>query len=484
MHKEEMLSMLEGFNVMSDSKYKGLKVALYARVSSLEQVLHGGSLAMQEDALNKWAKENGCTVYDTYIDDGHSATTEKRPALQRMIADSEHFDMVIFIKLDRFSRGVRSYYNIMDKLERTKTDWKAIFEEYDTTTVEGRFAINLYLTISQREADIAGERTRAVFKHKFDRGECTFANPPRGYKFSKEDGRRVLVVDEKSSRYVVAAFRHFLQFGSVRYTQTYLIDEYNERIDYELLRKLLSNKMYIGTYVHKQHGEFRDFCPPLISEKTFFDVQDLLEKNAKVYSDKKKQKHTYIFSGLLKCEKCGRRLAGGRKSKRNGENVYYTKYYRCPSHSNKRDCTNNYPLTEQKVEKFLLENVRAMLSDRIITYTVEEKETNLKGISAKIAAAKSKLKKVRDLFYADKISDEDYNADYDRFSAELEKLEEEHKKEVEKMEHFDIELYKAFLDQPFETIYKTFDEHDRRRLWLSVIDHIVASKAQLDPRFF
>lgn len=482
MHKEEMLSMLEGYNVMSDSKYKGLKVALYARVSSLEQVIHGGSLAMQEDALNKWAKENGCTIYDTYIDDGHSATTEKRPALQRMIADSENFDMVIFIKLDRFSRGVQSYYRIMDKLDRTKTHWKAIFEEYDTTTVEGRFAINLYLSISQREADVAGERTRAVFKHKFEKGECTFANPPKGYKFDKTDGKRKLVVDEKTSVYVVEAFRHFLQFGSVRYTQTFLIDEYGESIDYELLRKLLSNKMYIGTYVHRKHGEFRDFAPPLVSEKTFYAVQDLLEKNAKRYT--KEQKHTYIFSGLLKCEKCGRRLAGGRKSKKNGEDVYYTKYYRCPAHANKRNCDNNYPLTEKKVEKFLLENVRTLLSDRIITYTIEEKETDLKAITAKIAAIDKKLKKVRDLFYDDKISDEDYNADYAKFTAELQRLKEEQHKAVEKMEHFDINLYKAFLDQPFETIYKTFDEDERRRLWLSVIDHVVASKTRLDPRFF
>lgn len=482
MHKEEMLSMLEGYNVASNSKYKGLKVALYGRVSSLEQVIYGGSLAMQEDALNKWAKENGCTVYGTYIDDGHSATTEKRPALQRMIADAEHFDMIIFIKLDRFSRGVQSYYRIMDKLERTKTHWKAIFEEYDTTTVEGRFAINLYLSISQREADVAGERTKAVFKHKFEKGECTFSAPPKGYKFVKENGRRLLAVDEKASTYVVEAFRHFLQFGSIRYTQTFLIDEYGERIDYDLLRKLLSNKMYIGIYVHKQHGEFRDFAPPLVSEKTFYDAQDLLEKNAKRYT--RKQKHTYIFSGLLKCEKCGRRLAGGRKTKKKNGKTYYTKYYRCPANSNKRDCENNYPVPENKVEKFLIANVRDMLSDKIITYTIEERQSNLNAITAKIASVKGKLKKVRDLFYDGAISDEDYHMDYNEFTDQIEKLQDEQKAAIEKMEHFDIELYKAFLEQPFEKIYETFDENDRRRLWLSVIDHIVVSKQNIDTRFF
>ena len=484
MHKEEMLSMLEGFNVMSDSKYKGLKVALYARVSSLEQVLHGGSLAMQEDALNKWAKENGCTIYDTYIDEGCSATTEKRPALQRMIADSEHFDMVIFIKLDRFSRGVRSYYKIMDQLERTKTHWKSIFEEYDTTTVEGRFAINLYLTIAQREADIAGERTRDVFKHKFEKGECPFAHAPKGYKIERIDGRRVLVVDEKTSLFVIAAFRHFLQFGSLRQTQAFIVSEYGEHIDPDALRKILSNKIYIGTYVHKTHGEYKDFAPPLISVKTFFEAQDMLEKNAKVYKTKIKEKRTYIFSGLLKCEKCGRRLAGGHKQWTRGGKTYKYKIYRCPLNNSQRACENSYPLPEHKVEKFLLENVRSLLSDRIITYTIEEKETDLKVILSKIDAVKGKIKKVRALFYAEKISDEDYNEDYAIFSEELEQLESEYQRAKEKMQHFDVERYKVFLSQPFEDIYEGFDEHERRRLWLSVVDDITASKHELEPRFF
>lgn len=467
------------------SLYKGMRVAIYIRVSTLEQAVHGGSLEMQKDELLKWAKENGCIVHEIYVDDGFTATNLKRPALKKMLAEAENFDLIIFIKLDRFSRGVGNYYKIMERLNEANTNWKAIHEDYDTTTPDGRFKINMMLSFAEREAAAAGERTRAVFKHKIQNGECTFSIAPRGYTFSTEDGKRRLAIDKEGAKLIQTIFDHFQNFGSVRFTQTHLIEEHGITINYTLLRNLLSNKMYIGIYEHKEHGEFDNFCPVIIQPAQFFAVQRMLEKNAKKYP--KEKKHTYIFSGLLRCCNCGRRLSGGISTSTKNGKKYRRKIYRCPNSANERDCPHKYPVPERKVEKFLLENVRALLEDRIITYNIEkEKAANspIVQIEGKIKKLENRMAKLKDLFYDDLIEKSEYEQDFKKFKQEISDLRAKQEQEKTKEEHFDIDLYRSFLEQDFENIYASLSEEDRRRLWLSVVDNIVIAKDHYQPVFF
>ena len=74
---------------------------IYARYSSDNQ---------PEESIEEcteYAKRNDITIIDTYIDRAFSATTDKRPAFQKMIKDSAKnmFDVIIVCKLDRFARN-------------------------------------------------------------------------------------------------------------------------------------------------------------------------------------------------------------------------------------------------------------------------------------------------------------------------------------------------------------------------------------------
>lgn len=68
-----------------------VRAALYIRVSTEEQALHGLSIEAQTEALDAWAKANGVRVADHYIDAGISArkSAAKRPELQRLLRDVE-----------------------------------------------------------------------------------------------------------------------------------------------------------------------------------------------------------------------------------------------------------------------------------------------------------------------------------------------------------------------------------------------------------
>lgn len=462
------------------------KVACYIRVSTLEQANNGHSLQMQYDELTAWAKKNNCVIHDYYIDDGFTATNLKRPALQRMLADADKFDMIIFVKLDRFSRGVGNYYKIMERLEKTNTHWKAIFEEFDTTTTQGRTVINLYLTIAQQEAEMASERTKAVFKNRLERGECTMSNPPRGYKRVVIDGVGKMVLDEKKAPFIRAAFDHYLKYGSIRATTVYLNDELGDQISKETLKHVLTNKVYMGTYVHEEYGEFPNFCEPIITEEEYYRAQEIRKKNQKQYMYGT-HKNTYIFSGILFCPVCGFRLGGTDQTNRQQKNPSKRLSYRCQKHHGEKSCTNNYPITEKKVEEFLLDNVRKMLEDKIITYKVEKKksaESPAEKKKKQVQTIRAKMSKLKELYMKELIQLDEYEVDYNTLKNQMTTLQEEIENDDRSERLFDISAYEQFLQQDFETIYHTFAPEDKRRLWLSVIDSIVAGKDAIIPKFF
>ncbi len=65
-----------------------MSVALYARVSTVKQAEKGLSIPDQLRQLRDWCKVNGYTVGEEYIEAGESATDDKRPAFQQMIAET------------------------------------------------------------------------------------------------------------------------------------------------------------------------------------------------------------------------------------------------------------------------------------------------------------------------------------------------------------------------------------------------------------
>ena len=64
-----------------------MAVALYARVSTTRQADNDLSIPDQLRQLHEWAKANGHLVVKEYVEPGASATDDKRPVFQEMIAD-------------------------------------------------------------------------------------------------------------------------------------------------------------------------------------------------------------------------------------------------------------------------------------------------------------------------------------------------------------------------------------------------------------
>ena len=80
-----------------------MKAAIYARVSTLDQEPEN-----QLAELRRYVEARGWTAVE-YVDRGVSGTKDRRPALDRLVADARRrrFDVLVCWRLDRLGRNLR-----------------------------------------------------------------------------------------------------------------------------------------------------------------------------------------------------------------------------------------------------------------------------------------------------------------------------------------------------------------------------------------
>ena len=92
------------------------RAALYIRVSTEEQAMHGLSLTAQRETLERYVGDNGLKLAGVYVDEGITARKKykNRAAFMRMLDDvrADRIDLILFIKLDRWFRNVAEYYEV------------------------------------------------------------------------------------------------------------------------------------------------------------------------------------------------------------------------------------------------------------------------------------------------------------------------------------------------------------------------------------
>ena len=179
-----------------------LRAGLFERVSTEEQSRFGFSILSQKEALEEYCSNNRMKIVDHYCDEGVSGGKPytKRPEMKRLLDDVQagKIDVILFTRLDRWFRNVQEYFKVQEILDHHKVEWKAIWEDYDTTTSNGRMAITIFLAIAQNEREKTAERIRSVFESKRRRKESFFGPTatPVGYiEEPDEDGILRLVKD-------------------------------------------------------------------------------------------------------------------------------------------------------------------------------------------------------------------------------------------------------------------------------------------------
>ena len=126
------------------------RVAIYARVSTQEQVENGNSLEFQIDKLKAYCQLHELKVVGEYIDAGVSGAKFSRPALNRLKDDIDKIDIVLIYKLDRLSRSIKdTMLLIEDVFKPNNIDLISLSENFDTSQAMGMATIGMLSTIAQ-----------------------------------------------------------------------------------------------------------------------------------------------------------------------------------------------------------------------------------------------------------------------------------------------------------------------------------------------
>ena len=134
------------------------RCALYARVSTSDQ-----RADLQLDGLRKLAEQRGWKVVGEYVDEGYSGTKDRRPALDRLMADAHRgrFSVVAVWRFDRFARSVRHLVVTLDDFRERGIDFVSLNDQIDTSTPTGRMMFAVIAAMAQFEAEVIRERTIA-----------------------------------------------------------------------------------------------------------------------------------------------------------------------------------------------------------------------------------------------------------------------------------------------------------------------------------
>lgn len=393
---------------------KILRCAIYIRVSSAEQVMHGKSLEAQLSYLTEYADRQGWRLIGHFADEGKTARKELKrwKAIKELLecVKRDEVDVVLFWKMDRWFRNVSDFYKVQDILDAHHCKWVAAAEpSMNLETREGRLNVNIMLSINQNETDTTSERIKFVNEVSIRQGKAVFGTAalPFGYKVQAIDGVKRLVKDPDKEALVNEIFEYYFTHQSKQGTVKYINRKYGDVFTINSMLTMSKSTFYYGKYRDNDN-----YCPAYITKEQYDAMQIINEKNIKIKSQQTKQ-DPYLFSGLFVCPLCGRRLGSARRRRSSG--TYY-RYYRCINHYTNSQCEFSHSLGEKTAEEYLLNNIERLIVEKELTIKAirEEKQPDERVIN--VNDYRKELDRLNNMYQKGRISEEKYDAEYARIS--------------------------------------------------------------------
>lgn len=130
----------------------------YARVSTEDQATFS-----QLDEL----KATGCTVI---FEERASGGSRARPELARAIAAVRRGDVLVVVRIDRLARSLSHLLDVIEQLEGMGGHFRSLRDPIDTSTPQGKFALQVLGAAAELERALVRERTRAGLQAARARG--------------------------------------------------------------------------------------------------------------------------------------------------------------------------------------------------------------------------------------------------------------------------------------------------------------------------
>lgn len=471
---------------MSDEIKKEIKVALYLRVSTDEQVKEGHyGLDIQEEKGRSFCEsQEGYVLKEVYRDEGVSGALpiQKRPALTQLFEDAKErkFNVVIVYKTDRLARDLRILLNTLEELTSIGVDFRSVTEPFDTTTVYGKSMLQTMGMFAELEKGLIRERTCNGRETAAREGKYVYGLPPFGFrKDKKTEGLEPIsteirmvkqlfkwLVDDKLS---LREIQRRVNNNSKLPAPKYRIYKKKHTLNYwhkRTINRILTNEIYTGfSYARKYkrtkvkiNGEEREkrilrpkeewislTTKQTITPELFREAQRQLSRNREFA--RRNQKRDYLFSKIIYCGVCGFKMFGGfsppRKKEYSGTKYYHGVYRKSDEPGTTKRCERCKQYAETRLEpiwdslKEILRQPKIVfsLSEGYTTKQTDKVEVNnqLKQVGQELDTIENKRKRLTEVY----LEDHDLTSDeYGRRKKELDIEEGNLKNESIKLNQF------------------------------------------------
>lgn len=259
-----------------------MRVAIYTRVSTVDQVQDGYSLDAQRETLSKWCASHDHVVYNVYSDKGISGKDiTHRKQMRSLLQDAEakKFDIILVWALSRFTRSVGDLYDTLSKLNKWGIEFVSYTESFDTSTPMGRAMIGVAGIFAQLERELTGERVIAAMAERARQGKRT-CNEVLGYDLDGKDSFKVNAEEAERVRYIFAKYIEYKNLSAVAElcrVRGY-VGKRGKQPNAWSIYVILTRPVYCG-YNLFQGVFYKGRHEPIIDVKTYNRVQRLLAQS-------------------------------------------------------------------------------------------------------------------------------------------------------------------------------------------------------------
>lgn len=299
------------------------KVLIYCRESRDEGSENYERIETQRDILLRFCQNRNMTnIVGVVMDDDVSGTSFRRfEGIIRKIEQGE-IDVIVFKDSSRLGRNLRESLNFIAMLEEYGVEILFESEEYN----EDFFPLLAWFNEQRAKED--SRKIRRVFRHKMETGEL-LVRCPYGYRKAPSG---MMLPEPEESQVIKDIFRLFLdgrlcgeialilnERGVPTPSQAAGLQRQAAAWNSQHIRRILHNSVYCGvmTYGKRAHASFKnkrlvskspedwvvlpDHHTAIVSEADFRAVQ----KRWKSCPDARCGAQQHLFSGWLRCGRCG-----------------------------------------------------------------------------------------------------------------------------------------------------------------------------------
>lgn len=497
-------------------------VAIYSRVSTIEQAEEGYSIDEQERLLIEWCKKMDYEVYKCYADRGISGKDIKsRPSLKELLSDAEEkkFQMVVSWKINRISRKLEDVLKIVNLLENNNISFKSYSEPFETNTPAGKMQFQMMALIGEFERGTIAQNVKMGMCAKARAGEWC-GGRVLGYdlvQMKKQPGAKrtktKLVINEKEAEAVRFIFN---EYGNGKGYKA--ITNQLNKIGYKTklgnnfsvgsIREILTNPVYIGKVrynVRQNWSEKRrrninanpiitdGIHEAIIDEKLWDKVQAILSskkgKPARVHDGE------FPLTGILKCPKCGAGMVISRTTNKMADgSKKRIAYYACGNWKNKgtavcnsnsvrADKANEYVFNKLSKllmnEKMIKSIVRNVNNERVRKINPAKKE--LSKIDSELEKLDKKRAKLFEAYEDEIITKEEFRDRKDELTKRIKALENEKAPLLVTLsdninEELPYELIKSVLENFSKVLTESSTREQQKKLLHMIISEITVNE--------